>query len=588
VALEPRMWHVYRILPALLLAGCGHTPDLGPALEGGPPAALEVLAGEGQTAEAGDTLPLHIVVLVSDSSGRALAGVTVSFAAADAGGAFVPAEPRTDDQGKADVRWALGARAGGAAASARVAGLEPLLLSATAVPGPPEPSRSTITADPVTLLVGDSSVIRVAAADRFGNPVAGAPVHLNVSGSGGTLTQPAATDAEGVATGGLRATGTGSEIVSAEVAGVALTETAKVTVAPAPPVVAMVTVSPAKPAALVGGAVQLTAVVRDNHGDTMAGVPVNWSTSDGGVATVDADGTVSARAPGNATISATADGHSGTAQLTVSFGEGMLDGLTYCTIDGVADLMDVYVPSAAKPRPLPVAVHVHGGGWNSGHRSRGFWFDAIANTLLDRGYLVVSLDYRFAPTYKYPSQIQDVACAIRHLRAKASRYGLDPDRIGTWGASAGAQLVALLGSMDDGSGIPDAGGFPGQSSRVQAVVGMSTITDFTSIDELRDNYRREFPTWPDPDSPGLIQASPVTHVSSDDPPFFFIVGDADTLVLPAQSARMDSLLRAAGVESSVLHVANANHGLDPETGPIEPDSTTIITRMANFLDRHLR
>ncbi|HET6579026.1 MAG TPA: Ig-like domain-containing protein [Gemmatimonadales bacterium] len=582
------MWRSYRILPALVLAGCGHTPDLGPPLEGGPPAALEVLAGDGQTAEAGDTLPLHIVVRVSDSTGRAVAGVTVGFSAAGAGGTFVPAEPETDDQGKADVRWVLGARAGGAAATARVAGLEPVSLSAMAVPGPPAPSRSTISADRTTLLVGDSTVIRVVAADRLGNPIAGAPVHLNVSGSGGSLTQPAATDAEGLASGGLRATEPGPEIVSAEVAGVALTGTATVTVASVPPVVAAVTVSPATPATPVGGTVQLTAVVRDNHGDTMTGVPVDWSTSDAGVATVDADGTVSGRAVGGATISATADGHTGSAQLAVSYGEGVLNGLTYCTIDGVADLMDVYVPSAAKPRPLPVAVHVHGGGWNSGQRSRGFWFDAIANTLLDRGYLVVSLDYRFAPTYKYPSQIQDVACAIRHLRAKASRYGLDPDRIGTWGASAGAQLVALLGTMDGGSGIPDAGGFPGQSSRVQTVVGMSTITDFTSIDELRDNYRREFPTWPDPDSPELIQASPVTHVSSDDPPFFFIVGDADTLVLPAQSARMDSLLRAEGVESSVLHVANANHGLEPETGPIEPDSATIITRMANFLDRHLR
>jgi dipeptidyl aminopeptidase/acylaminoacyl peptidase len=120
------------------------------------------------------------------------------------------------------------------------------------------------------------------------------------------------------------------------------------------------------------------------------------------------------------------------------------------------------------------------------------------------------------------------------------------------------------------------------------VVGLSTITDFTRNAELRDNYRREFPTWPDPASPELIQASPVTHVTPDDAPFLFVVGDADTLVLPAQSAHMDSLLRAAGLASAVLHVANADHGLKPVEAPISPDSAVVIQRMADFFDRQLR
>jgi len=80
----------------------------------------------------------------------------------------------------------------------------------------------------------------------------------------------------------------------------------------------------------------------------------------------------------------------------------------------------------------------------------------------------------------------------------------------------------------------------------------------------------------------------VTHVTSDDAPFFFIVGDADTLVLTAQSAHMDSLLRAAGVPSAVLHIANADHGLKPVSGPLSPDSAAVIGRMADFFDRHLR
>jgi acetyl esterase/lipase len=208
--------------------------------------------------------------------------------------------------------------------------------------------------------------------------------------------------------------------------------------------------------------------------------------------------------------------------------------------------------------------------------------------LLDRGYLVVSLDYRLAPGHKYPAQIQDVKCAIRHLRVRAAEYGLDPDRIGAWGGSAGGQLVALLGSADAGVGFDAIGEFQGVSSEVQAVVALSAITDFTSPDELRDNYSRAFQTWPDPTSPEMIEASPVTHVTPDDPPFFFVVGDEDDLVLPAQSVRMNQRLGDAGVTSSLLRVLHADHNLQPASGPLDPTSEAITSRIADFLDRHLR
>jgi acetyl esterase/lipase len=254
----------------------------------------------------------------------------------------------------------------------------------------------------------------------------------------------------------------------------------------------------------------------------------------------------------------------------------------------VADLMDVYEPRNSAPRPLPVAIQVHGGGWVSGSRSTGDWFTRIEQELLERGYLVVSLDYRLAPAHKYPSQIEDVKCAVRHLRARAERYGLAPSRIGVWGGSAGGQLAALLGTADESAGFDDAGGFQGVSSRVQAVMTMSAITDFTHPDELNDDYSREFLTWPQPDSPEMIEASPVGHVTDDDAPFFLLVGEDDALVQPAQSVRLDSTLRAAGVESSLLRVAHADHDLAPTTAPIDPDAATIVRRVASFFDRHLR
>lgn len=447
-------------------------------------------------------------------------------------------------------------------------------------------AHSTITATPTSVSSGATSVIEVTARDALDNPIPGVVVELSASGAGNTLVQPLATDLDGKASGSFHSTSAGSHTISAEAAGVVFDQHPTISVGP--PSVASVEVSPDQSTLLVDQTEPLTASVLDDGGTPIDGAAVSWETDDPGVATVSAAGVVTAQSPGTATITATSGGQSGTAQVTVSFGEGTLTNVTYCTIGGVQDKMDVFIPSASMPRPLPVAVHVHGGGWVTGERSTGTRFTALKETLLSRGYVVVSLDYRLAPAHKYPAQIQDVKCAIRHLRSRASRYGLDPDRIGAWGGSAGGQLVALLGTADAGVGFDDAGGFQGVSSQVQAVIPYSAITDFTHPDELLDDYSRVFETWPDPTSPEMIEASPVTHISSDDPPFFFIVGDDDDLVLPAQSVRMDDRLNDAGVTSSLLRVLHADHDLEPTNAPTDPTAAQIVSRMAEFFDQHLR
>jgi acetyl esterase/lipase len=371
------------------------------------------------------------------------------------------------------------------------------------------------------------------------------------------------------------------------VGGVTLSETASVSVTEVV-AVASVGVSPGSDTMLVAQTVPFVATPRDAGGVPVEGAEVTWSSSHPGVASVDPSGIVTGLKPGAATITARSGGMSGKAEIAVSYGEGSTTGIPYCTMEGEVERLDIHVPAASFPRPLPVAVHVHGGGWVGGARGRGVWYSEIRETLVARGYLVMSVDYRLAPEYKYPAQIRDVKCAVRHLRANSLRYGLDPGRIGVFGSSAGGQLVGLLGTTDAGAGFDDGGEFPGVSSRVQAVVALSAITDFTATPELRDDYGRVFPTWPDPASPELIEASPVTHVTGGDSPFFFIVGEDDTLVLPAQSARMDGLLRTAGVTSSLLTIRHADHGLAPTTEPISPAMDEVLDRIAEFFDRHLR
>ena len=138
------------------------------------------------------------------------------------------------------------------------------------------------------------------------------------------------------------------------------------------------------------------------------------------------------------------------------------------------------------------------------------------------------------------------------------------------------------------AGFDDVGGFQGASSEVQAVVAISAITDFTRPDELLDDYSRAFRTWPDPSSPEMVEASPVTHVSADDAPFLLIAGEDDDLVLPAQSGRLHQRLLDAGVPSTLLTVSNADHDLEPTDGPTDPSPGVINSRLADFFDRHLR
>ncbi len=261
--------------------------------------------------------------------------------------------------------------------------------------------------------------------------------------------------------------------------------------------------------------------------------------------------------------------------------------VTYCTNDGVDLKMDVYFPW--KPAgPSPVILFVHGGGWVGGTKTgtpgMSYFLD-----LARRGYTTFSIDYRLAPTYTFPASIIDVKCAMRHIRANAKEYNIDPNRIGAWGASAGGHLVALLGTSDRSAGW-DVGQYLDQSSRVNVVVDMYGIHDLTTeyvVGNLRGLDRMVFGAA-SPTDPILVKASPVTYITPDDPPFLILHGDMDTVVPITQSQILHDRLAAAGVPSIFVPVHNAGHGLSAIGGPIDPPYATIAQTILGFFDQYLR
>jgi acetyl esterase/lipase len=259
--------------------------------------------------------------------------------------------------------------------------------------------------------------------------------------------------------------------------------------------------------------------------------------------------------------------------------------VTYCTAGGMDLKMDVYLPASSQSTSAsrPTVVYVHGGGWVSGDKRTGAGALDFSE-LLSRGYVVGSLNYRLAPQYKFPAQIEDVKCAIRSLRANSAKYHIDPEHIGAWGGSAGGHLVSLLGVADQSAGF-DVGQYLNQSSRVQAVVDYFGPSNLTSGDFA--NGTRQLILSVFGSQQGLVSGSPVTYVTKDDPPFLIVQGEMDVTVPPHQSQELYYKLIKAGVPATLVMVKNAGHGFTPVGGPISPTRQEISKLTADFFDHEL-
>ncbi len=180
-----------------------------------------------------------------------------------------------------------------------------------------------------------------------------------------------------------------------------------------------------------------------------------------------------------------------------------------------------------------------------------------AAALVTSGYAVASIDYRsVAPM---AARIADAKAAVRWLRANATRFNIDPGKVGVLGYDSGATVAAILGTAGDVAVLEGDGGTPDQNSRVQAVVAAAA----GPVDRA------------DP-------VNPIAYVTKDDPPMLLLHGTADKVVPTLQSQALVSALKVVGVESTLELQIGAPHDLNRLLSPI------ALQQINTFFDQTLR
>ena len=228
-------------------------------------------------------------------------------------------------------------------------------------------------------------------------------------------------------------------------------------------------------------------------------------------------------------------------------------GVPFSKADGVPLSLDVYQPP--ENGSFPIIMQIYGGSWQSGSPSSHEWF---ARHLAQRGYVVVAIDYRHAPEWKWPEQIVDVRTALYWISQDAQKFGGDSSRIVVVGRSAGAQLAMRLAYQEGPSSIRG-------------------VVNYYGPVDLADAWHR--PPRPDPANVrGILEmfiggtpaqkpehyrhASPITWVSRAVAPTLSIYGARDHIVEARYGRILDAAMKNAGATSVLLELPWSEHSFD--------------------------
>lgn len=255
-----------------------------------------------------------------------------------------------------------------------------------------------------------------------------------------------------------------------------------------------------------------------------------------------------------------------------------IGGIIYSQIKGLrhnrALRMTVLIPRDNKLKPA--IIYFPGGGFTSADYEK---YTEMRMALAKAGFVVAACEYRTVPN-KFPALLQDGKAAVRFLREHAKEFGIDPERIGVLGDSAGGYVSQMVGATN-GEKKWDAGDYLNQNSNVQAVVSIYGISDLRNIGEGHpENIRKVHdsaavteallvngPAFRDFAGASVLEtpekaldASPIGHVDGTEPPFLLMHGAEDPLVSPVQSKQMYEALKQKNVDAQYILMKNAKHG----------------------------
>ena len=261
--------------------------------------------------------------------------------------------------------------------------------------------------------------------------------------------------------------------------------------------------------------------------------------------------------------------------------------IDYVGTQNSRQMLDLFLPLKKADKPRPLLVYIHGGGWEAGSKNDA---GVLPPLITDGNYVGASVGYRLTNQAHWPAQIHDCKAAIRWLRAHSAEYGIDPERIAVYGISAGGHLVSLLGTTT-GDGPKelegDIGAHVGVSTKVACVINFCGPCDFITFAGKGSQISVESPGTAitkllggplSANKDAAVAASPVTHITKNDPPFLHIHGTKDPLVPYDQAMEFNAALKKAGVPSTLLTGTDGSHVFF---------SAELVGHMKTFLAHHL-
>jgi acetyl esterase/lipase len=268
---------------------------------------------------------------------------------------------------------------------------------------------------------------------------------------------------------------------------------------------------------------------------------------------------------------------------------------------GVALTMDVYTPK--KNANGAAVVVMMSGGWVSGRAAMMPFYKPFIDGYVQRGYMTFAVYHGSQPQFTVPDTVADVNRAVRYIRHHAKDYGIDPDRIGVSGGSAGGHLSLMLGAAGDKGDAKAKDPVDATSSRVQAVACLYPPTDFLNygdkdknafadggvlaflravvdVREMDPKTHRLERLSDEKQTEMLKKISPITHVNADTPPTLIIHGDKDALVPIQQAEVFVAKVKDAGGTAELVVKKGGGHGW--------PGVEKDVAAMADWFDKHLK